>query len=54
MRITLAGKGEEHDDTLEHDWTKHPWRKDGETIWASPHCLALDEAGDGPLFAGCS
>lgn len=54
MRITLAGKGEEHDATLEHDWSKHVWRKDGETIWASPHCLALDEAGDGPLFAGCS
>jgi hypothetical protein len=52
LRITLAGKGNEHDELLEHGWSKHVWRKDGETIWASPHCLALD--GDGPLFAGCS
>ncbi len=27
-------------ETLEHGWTKHVWRKkDGETIWASPHCV---------------
>lgn len=38
LRITLCGKGEEHDETLAHGWSKHLWRKDGETIWASPHC----------------
>jgi hypothetical protein len=43
LRITLAGRGEEHDETLEHGWTKHVWReRDGETIWASPHCVDLD------------
>jgi DNA adenine methylase len=40
LRITLCGRGEEHDETLEHGWSKHVWReRDGETIWASPHCL---------------
>ncbi len=49
LRITLAGKWEEHDELLEHDWTRHPWRDDGEVIWASPHCLRSEF---GPLFAG--
>jgi hypothetical protein len=44
LRITLAGRGEEHDAVLEHGWTKHIWReRDGETIWASPHCVDLDK-----------
>ena len=40
LRITLCGKVDEHDETLGFGWSKHEWRKDGETIWASPHCLA--------------
>jgi hypothetical protein len=48
LRITLAGKGEEHDDLLEIGWTKHVWRADGETIWASPACGR--EQSFGPLF----
>lgn len=50
LRITLAGKGTEHDELLEHGWSKHVWReRDGETIWASPHCQVNQW---GPLFAG--
>lgn len=41
LRIVLCGKGEEHDKLLGHGWTKHVWReRDGETLWASPHCVA--------------
>lgn len=46
--ITLAGKGDEHDDLLAEGWTRHEWRSDGETIWASPGCLVDDW---GPMFA---
>jgi len=43
LRIALCGKHDEHDETLAHGWTKHVWRpRDGETIWASPHCRAGD------------
>ncbi len=55
LRIILCGKGAEHDELLEHGWTKHVWRKDGETIWASPHCVRLDAVqgpSQGNLFAG--
>lgn len=39
LRITLHGRGEEHDELLEHGWSKHVWRdRDKETIWASPRC----------------
>lgn len=41
LRITLCGKHDEHDALLEAGWSRHEWRSDGETIWASPHCLAL-------------
>jgi len=51
LRITLAGKGEEHDELLAAGWSKHVWRSDGETIWASPLCERVE---NGPLFAGCS
>lgn len=46
LRLTLNGKFDEHDEILEHGWTKHVWRKDGETIWASPHCRRLGAQGD--------
>jgi hypothetical protein len=36
MRITLCGKDDEHDSLLPEGWTRHPWRDDGEVIWASP------------------
>lgn len=46
LRIVLCGKHDEHDETLEHGWTKHLWRSDGETIWSSPHCVSLDREPD--------
>jgi hypothetical protein len=48
MRITLCGKDDEHDSLLPEGWTRHPWRDDGEVIWASPHCVV--GADFGPLF----
>lgn len=45
LRITLAGKGEEHDELLGRGWSKHVWRPDGETIWASPNCQAEAQMG---------
>ena len=51
LRIVIAGKGDEHDELLEHGWIKHVWReRDGETLWASPLCTPpADPQGD--LFA---
>jgi len=51
LRITLAGKGEEHDALLERGWSKHLWRPDGETIWASPNCEA---AAQREMFGGAA
>jgi DNA adenine methylase len=55
LRIVIAGKGDEHDELLEHGWTRHVWReRDGETLWASPHCCAPEPAPadpQGDLFA---
>jgi hypothetical protein len=39
LRIVLCGKHDEHDELLEHGWAKHPWRDDGEVVWASPGCV---------------
>jgi site-specific DNA-adenine methylase len=54
-RIVLAGMGEEHDELLDHGWTKHVWSSSGgmnkhesraattrhtETLWISPACLS--------------
>lgn len=51
LRITLAGKGDEHDELLAEGWTRHEWRPDGEVIWASPRC---ESSGWGPLFREAS
>lgn len=48
LRITLCGKDDEHDELLAEGWTRHPWRADGEVIWASPGCVV--DADYGPLF----
>lgn len=50
LRIVLCGKHHEHDELLEHGWSRHEWRSDGEVIWASPRCELVEF---GPLFAGC-
>lgn len=44
LRIILCGRLNEHDDTLEHGWSKHRWRDDGEALWASPHCARQQSA----------
>ena len=64
LRIALCGYGDEHDNLLEHGWTREEWRarrgyqsidEDGthtghqERIWFSPHCLTPETAS--PLFA---
>lgn len=64
FRIALCGYGAEHDNLLEHGWTREEWRarrgyqsidEDGthtghqERIWFSPHCLTPETAS--PLFA---
>jgi hypothetical protein len=70
LRIVLCGYGEVHDALLEHGWRKTTWtanggmgntRHDGayankyrETLWMSPHCLALDEHRQLSLFGGAT
>lgn len=51
LRIVIAGYDTEHDELLEHGWTKHEWTKPSalgtgynkdnanrDRLWASPHC----------------
>jgi hypothetical protein len=57
IRIVLAGLDDEHDQLLEHDWTKSVWsasggysrhenqdRRHSEALWASPGCLQFTQA----------
>ena len=57
LRIVLCGHAGEHDDLTSQGWTTHQWaaRKGyaltdeaignsaSETVWASPHCIAMQE-----------
>ena len=52
LRIILAGRGDEHDDLIDHGWSVHRWtaRKGysnsdlhgTETLWLSPNCILAE------------
>ena len=53
LRIVLAGRGAEHDDLLEHGWSRVGWssrrgyanhsERTTETLWISPNCTGAYE-----------